>query len=298
MGNVSSCDGSQQNRIMANRPYLLSSQPSVFDKTALAQLANPHIARDLTALSVSHGGDTISAAAQAITPLFYENKGSIGTVASVYAGRMEGFLGSVKKYQAALLRYRDAVQNNARSKVAARQQAKLAFDEMQKKFSNEIKTATQKAKINRHPLSNVNRGLNIASRRRNIAKLNVTSQVQVNNIVKFSQHTKVLGNGVAVIDFGSRVGRIHNSYQAGKQWERDLFIESSSFVASAITATAFVKTGLSLIVFATPFGWVGLIVGGLAVAGTATYASLEVNNALKNNAGSWYDSIMQALGMR
>jgi hypothetical protein len=43
-----------------------------------------------------------------------------------------------------------------------------------------------------------------------------------------------LGNGLAVIDFGSRVGNIHNSYQAGGNWERDFFIESSSFAASAI----------------------------------------------------------------
>ncbi len=208
---------------------------------------------------------------------------------------MDGFTGSVKKYQAALLRYRDAIQNNARSKVAARQQAKMAFDEMQKKFSNEIKTATQKVKMRRHPLTNVNRGLNIARSSRNIAKLDVVSQVQLNNIVKFSKHAKVLGNGVAVIDFGSRVGRIHNSYRAGRHWERDLFIESSRFALSALTATSIVKGGLALLVFATPFGWAGLIVGGLAIAGTAAVSSSYVNNYAKNNSGSLYDNIMKEI---
>jgi hypothetical protein len=47
---------------------------------------------------------------------------------------------------------------------------------------------------------------------------------------------------------------------------------------------------------ATPVGWVGLIVGGVAVAGTAAAASIGMNNAVKNNSGSWYDSIMKSIG--
>lgn len=42
-------------------------------------------------------------------------------------------------------------------------------------------------------------------------------------------------------------------------------------------------------------GWIGLIVGGIAVAGVAAAASIEMNNSIKNNSGDWYDSIMKEM---
>ncbi len=57
------------------------------------------------------------------------------------------------------------------------------------------------------------------------------------------------------------------------------------------------RTALSFLIVATPVGWVGLIVGGVAVAGTAAAASISVNNITKNNSGSWYDSIMKSIGI-
>ena len=146
------------------------------------------------------------------------------------------------------------------------------------------------------PLSSATRATNIAQSSRNVAKLNVTSQTQAHNLVKFTQHAKFLGNGLAVIDFTSRVGSIHNEYKAGEEWERELFIESSSFAASALTGAAVVNVGtaaLGLLVVATPVGWIGLIVGGVAVAGTAAVASIRVNNVVKSNSGGVYDSIMK-----
>lgn len=104
-----------------------------------------------------------------------------------------------------------------------------------------------------------------------------------------------------MIDFGGRVGNIHNSFQAGGNWERELFIESSSFAASAGAGILAVNTGtaaLGLLMVATPVGWVGLIIGGIAVAGAAATTSIVVNNAIKDNSGSWYDSIMTAIGVR
>lgn len=79
--------------------------------------------------------------------------------------------------------------------------------------------------------------------------------------MKFSQHAKFLGNGLAVIDFGGRVGNIHNSYKAGGNWEREMFIESSSFVAATVVGTLAVDAGgaaLAFLMVATPVGWVGL----------------------------------------
>ena len=57
------------------------------------------------------------------------------------------------------------------------------------------------------------------------------------------------------------MGSIHNEYKSSGEWERELFIESNSFAASAITGTTVVNAGaaaLAILVMATPIGWVGL----------------------------------------
>ena len=46
------------------------------------------------------------------------------------------------------------------------------------------------------------------------------------------------------------------------------------------------------VMVATPVGWVGLVIGGIAVAGVAAGASIWTNNKVKNNSGSLYDDIM------
>ena len=185
----------------------------------------------------------------------------MGASTSVYAHRIGGFAGSVKDYQAALMEYRQAVKSGSPLKNAMKQKAHAAFDKMQNQFRNELKMVNAQVRARRGtPLTSAERGTNIARSSRNAAKLNVTSQVQANNLVKFSQHAKFLGNGLAVIDFGGRIGSIHNSFQAEGNWERELFIESSSFAASAITGTAVVNAGtaaLSLLVVATAIGWGG-----------------------------------------
>ena len=117
--------------------------------------------------------------------------------------------------------------------------------------------------------------------------------------MKLTKHAKFLGNGFATINFTSKAGNVHNSYKAGGNWERELFIESSSFAASALTGTTVINAGGAALMFlmvATPIGWVGLIVGGVAVAGTAAVASISMHNAFQNNSGSWYDSIMNSIG--
>lgn len=221
----------------------------------------------------------------------------MGASTSVYANRLGGFAGAVKEYQDALMAYRGAIKSNAAAKAIAKQKAFKAFQNLQFRFKHELNAINAGVRARSGtPLSSATRATNIAQSSRNVAKLNVTSQIQAHNLVKFTQHAKFLGNGLAVIDFASRVGNIHNEYKAGGEWERELFIESSSFAVSALTGTAVVNVGaaaLGLLVVATPIGWVGLIVGGVAVAGTAAAASIGMNNVVKNNSGGVYDSIMK-----
>src|SRR5690554_1646042 len=192
------------------------------------------------------------------------NISAAGASTSIYANRVDGFVGAVKEYQQSLMDYRAAVKAQVKSRRGT-------------------------------PLTSATRATNIAKDSRHIAKLNVSSQVEANNLVKFSQNAKFLGDGLVVIDFGSRVGSVHNSYAADENWERELFIESLSFATSAATAYAATGIGssaLGFLVVATPVGWVGLVVGGLLVAGAVGAASIYANNKTKENSGKVYDEIM------
>lgn len=280
----------------ANTPYIIGNNHSGASRSILSQLSPSPVAKELTNLSLSYGGDNVVVLSEITAKLKDYNIGLMGASTSVYANRVGGFAGAVKDYQAALMEYRQAVTSNSPMKGAIKQKAHTAFQKMQSQFSNELKVVSGQVTARRGtPLTSADRATNIAKSSRNVAKLNVTSQVQANNLVKLSKQAKFLGNGLAVIDFGGRVGSIHNSYRAGGNWERDLFIESSSFAASAITGTVAVNVGtaaLTLLMVATPVGWVGLIVGGAAVAASAAGASMWVNGQVKDNGGEWYDGIM------
>lgn len=288
---------SNPDSISAFTPYVLGQELSAFDSQIISTLSVPNVANNLTNLSLSFGGDNTIALAEMMKKLQEYNVGLMGASTSVYANRLGGFAGAVKEYQDALMAYRGAIKSNAAAKAIAKQKAFKAFQNLQFRFKHELNAINAGVRARRGtPLSSATRATNIAQSSRNVAKLNVTSQIQAHNLVKFTQHAKFLGNGLAVIDFTSRVGNIHNEYKAGGEWERELFIESSSFAVSALTGTAVVNVGaaaLGLLVVATPIGWVGLIVGGVAVAGTAAAASIGMNNVVKNNSGGVYDSIMK-----
>lgn len=279
--------------LAANTPYLIGDNPGV-SQSILAQLSSSPEARQLTNLSLSYGGDNVVALAEMTAKLNEFNIGFMGASTSVYAHRVGGFAGSVKDYQAALMEYRQAVMTKSPMKAAVKQKAHAAFQKMQTQFQHELRVVSGQVKSRRGtPLTNVERATNIARSSRNVVKLNVTTQVQANNLVMFSRHAKFLGNGLAVIDFGSRIGNVHNSYQAGGNWERELFVESSSFALSAVAGSLAVKGGLGVLMLAIPFGWAALVVGGLAVAGVAAGVSIGLDSYAKENSGKLYDEIMK-----
>jgi hypothetical protein len=169
---------------------------------------------------------------------------------------------------------------------------------MQKNFQREIKAITSGIRSRRGlPLTNSSRALNIARSSRRIAKLHVSNQAQASRLVQFGKYGRFLGNGLAVIDFGSRVGNIHNSYKAGDNWYREMFIESLSFAGSATAGIVAAKAGaaaLACLAAATPAGWV-LIIAGITVVGLTASASIVVNKTARERGGAIYDSIMKSL---
>ncbi len=202
---------------------------------------------------------------------------------------------SVQRCQDALLAWRDAVYGKGTSGVtpaSAGQAFHTAFANMQQKFQYELRIAAlsqKRAPLKGTALNNSTRATNIARSSPHIQKLQLTSVTQANALGRFSQYGKVLGNGLVLVDVGSRVGNIHNEYKADGNWERELFIESSSFAASAIMGSIAAKAGTTALMFltvATPVGWVGLIV-------VAAAASMGMNYLVKERSGGWYDEIMK-----
>ncbi len=122
------------------------------------------------------------------------------------------------------------------------------------------------------PLRNRTRALNIARSSRSIKKLERVSTLQAGKLARFSKYGKALGTGVVAIDFASRIGNVQTTYNADGDWERELFIESSSFALSAFAGTAVAKAGVDFFVADTPVGWVAA-------------ASMGANYAVKEKVG-------------
>ncbi len=245
-------------------------------------------------LSATAGQENIVGLSEAMVKLHDTTAAMAGSTAAVHASRGNEFVLAVQRYQNTLLAYRDVVQGKGATgatNASAGLAISAAFEQMQKQFQRELRmTASSQRALARKgiPLTNITRAMNIARSSRRIEKLLLTSTVQAGAVGRFSKYGKVLGNGLIVVDVASRVGNVRNTYKSDGNWERELFIESSSFALSAGTGGLAVYAGTTALTFltvATPVGWVGLIV-------VAAVASMGMNYVVKEESGGWYDDIM------
>jgi hypothetical protein len=284
----------------AYTPYRVGLKSPYIGGCVLTQLTPAHISRNLTDLSLTLGEDNVIALADMFAILQKYGLGVIGSSNTVYSNRIDDFVKAVKKYQAALMEYRQVAKANPAVRRLAEQKARTAFKDLQVRFRHSLASVTKHCKSQKGtPLTSVQRALNLARDNRRITKLNITSHVQANNLVMLSKNMKLFGNGLAVIDLGNRVGKIHNSTQAGENWERELFIESLSFGVSAGAGITIMEAGsaaLTFLVAATPVTWVGLIFCGIVLAGVAAGTSMTIDSQLKKYGGSLYDKIMSRVG--
>ncbi len=290
-------------RLIPYRPYLYSTQPSITDHSILMTLHHHFPLKDITDMALEFGEDNTIAIAQVAANLRLYGGAAMGAATSIYSKHMQEFVTAIKRYQNALLEYRNAVKSNPAGAAAAKQKAISVFQTIQRSFHNEINAITTNIRARRGtPLTSSTRAINIARSSRKVAKLSVADQVQASRLVKFCKYGRFLGNGLAVIDLGSRVADIQNTYRTGGNWEREMFTESMSLGASATAAGIIVGAGteiaevaLACFLGATPAGWV-LVVVGLGVAGVAAGVSVGLDHLIKNKGKAWYDDIMKWLG--
>lgn len=283
-------------KVNAYSPYVVGQAPSLQDQAILGELAGGNTLRQLANMSQCFGAEQVSNLAEFREHIAALSVGSIGTSTSVYMDRMNGLVKGLESYEKSLLSYREAARSGSLLQMAKKLEAHRAFERLQTSFQNEMKVITSRSNARRGtPLTRPERGINIARSSRHADKLYVANQAQAHNLVKLTRHAKLLGNGLAVVDFGSRIGSIHTTHTAGGNWHREMFVESASFAAGATSSIVAVKGGLMLLAAFTPVGLVGLIVGGLAIAGTAAAGSYFADRQVAARAGGWYDTIMEWL---
>ena len=277
-------------------PYLVGDYSTPHTRGIINPLASmpQSSAKNLMGLVSEFGEDTTVAMAQVMSTINnpYSTAG-MGAATSVYGSRVGAFADAVKFFEASVKQHKQAV-----SYPGGRQMSKIrmqrAYEKMNRHFNLEVELVTAGKKIRKgHPLANMARAKRIAESGRSVAKLDFTNQVEAHNLVKFSKHTKVLGTGLAVIDFTSRVGEIHNTYKAGGNWEKKMFVEASGFAAGAVAGTIAVNAGLALLALTTPVGWVYLIGTGAAIIGSAAITSMGADFIVKKGADWAYDPLME-----
>jgi hypothetical protein len=125
---------------------------------------------------------------------------------------MQGFGMAIKHCQDALFEYRAAVKTDTVAAAAARQRYTDAHQALMKGFKNEVEIVKARMRASRATiLARPNRAFDVARRSGRVAKLRIFDEVQATRPVRFGRYGRCLGNGLAVIEFGSRVNKIHES---------------------------------------------------------------------------------------
>jgi hypothetical protein len=285
---------------------MLGERKTDHDRLVMGLLSQQPANQTLGDLSLAYGSENTRALAE-LTRRLRETKpygvAGAGAAASVYAQRMDSLGKAIQAYQHAAVEYHRVSHSRAVSGIArAAAQTRLseAKANLSKRFGIELNTIKSRLPKRQWRLLRANdeRMFERIRRTGRASRLDVGSSVEATDLVRFAQHAKFLGNGLAVIDFGSRVGDIYTDYKGGADWGRKMFIESSSFAISAgvgevatVAGMAILEESLAIALAATPAGWV-LIIGGLAVAGIAAASSVGVNNWAGRNLGGLYDTIM------
>jgi hypothetical protein len=285
-----------------NTPYMLGERKSDHDRLVMGLLSQQPANQTLGDLSLAYGSENTRALAE-LTRRLRESKpygvAGAGTAASVYAQRMDSLGKAIQAYQHAVVEYHRIARSKSVSGIArAAAQTRLsdAKANLSRRFGIELNTIKSRLPKRQWRLLRADdeRMFERIRRTGRASRLDVGSSVEATDLVRFARHAKFLGNGLAVIDFGSRAGDIYTDYKAGGNWEREMFVQSSSFALSAGVGGALTVAGMGVLeiaLAATPVGWL-LILGGLAVAGVAAAGSTYIGNLTEHTAGSYYDKIM------
>ena len=208
----------------------------------------------------------------AIPYLRKEMPGFAGAAATAFESRLKGFAAYVRDYQHALEQYRAAYLNKVKAaeRRALAKKVAVAQAEVNRHFQGEIKRimATNDAKTgNRGTVwSNPQRAMGLARGSKTDAAIKLQSYHNVKRVQQFQRVANIAGKGLVVLDAGLRVNKVQDTYNQGGNWQKELAREMTGLGLGVIAGSIVggqLTTTLTLILIATPYGWVIAIGAGL-----------------------------------
>lgn len=287
--------------LWSHEPYLFSTHPSVS-----GQVMRSRLPVGSSFGSAAGIGDVFGLAnTRALAALFEKVRGYgtplTGAATSLYRARTRTLKHAMEHYQKTLLAWRNAMPKDEAARHLARQDAYLAFQELQKDFSRELRWIKSQVWTRRNRALwdfRTARGL-VHRRRDTLGGLNFETEADATHLMRLDRYAKYLGRGALAIDLGTGALDVYNTYESGGNWERELFVQSAGFagafgagnLAAAAGAEAF-----GLLMAVTPAGWVGIVilgVGALAAIGATALISAKGESTLENLVGGWYDQAVK-----
>ncbi|SEA86725.1 hypothetical protein [Alkalimonas amylolytica] len=281
-------------------PYLIESPENhaqdhrVLQQFQQFQRLAPSIRRDYVTLHQQYGEPQLNALsafyAQQMVPtaralrtqsakLSKEMPTLTGAVMTSVERRLDLFGKYTLRYQQALENYRVAFQSKVRG-APLRQLAKnvhQAHQQLNAKFRSEIQRLvmqqqTTNAKAN--AWTDPNRALNQARSGRSDQAIRLQEHTNLQRMHQFLRTANQVGRGMLVLDAGIRVSDVRQVQQDGGDWHRSLAQQMTGFGlggAAAMSLGGLAVQALTVMLMATPYGWVYVIVGGVVVGLTAGY---------------------------
>lgn len=206
--------------------------------------------------------------------LLKETPGAVGAMATVLEKRLQGFSAKIASYQLALEQYRAAYLTKApaaQRKALAKQVGKAQAN-VNRYFQGEIKrilaTNTAKTKGRGSVWSNPERAMGLARGRKTDAAIKLQSSHNFKRVQQFQRVANVVGKNLIALDAGTRMLHVYGVKQNEGDWQKELAREMTGFgmgVAAGSYLGANAAAALTIMLIATPGGWIIAILGGLAI---------------------------------
>lgn len=226
-----------------------------------------------------------------------EANSSLGSGAAVLAGRADSFQSALKEYQKALIAHNKLVRNGAGDagrRARFRKNIHIAYERLNTQFRQELNALvpeSHRGKNKGNALTSAERGQTLAEKSKG-RRIHVSDMEQGKAVSKLSGAMNYAGKGVAVLDGGLRLKEVHDKYQSGKDWERELAVQSGGFLTSggvgSMSARATTLALSRILVLGGPMGWV-LLIGSSAVA-TAILAN-QTDKTTQTFVGKAWDNL-------
>lgn len=203
-----------------------------------------------------------------------------------------GFIAALSRYQLLL----EQIRAGTRQRMPKHQlnalyaQANQAWQSLNRQFRSDLQHLAGEARSRRGTVwTDPQRAINIATSGRSSAPIQLTNTADARAIVRFAGGLKHAGSGIVVIDAGVRTTNVISDYKAGKDWQRRAAIETAALGAStaaAATAANAAIAATTIVLGATPVGWVIAI--GIGI-GAAYLASKYTNDVVTQQTADLYD---------